>query len=56
MQIGCGGYRNIFKLRTEKEKAFHEFVVKLPWRYPELVMLTITHDGDPAVIYRPYYD
>jgi hypothetical protein len=56
VQIGCGGYRNIFKLQTEKERAFQEFVVKLPWRYPELVTLIITHDGDPAVIYRPDCD
>jgi hypothetical protein len=36
LQIASGGYRNIFGLEGEREAAFREFVLTLPWRYPRV--------------------
>lgn len=56
LQIASGGYRDIFDLDSAREKEFRDFVLRLPWRYPEVVTLTMTHDGDPSVVYRPDYE
>lgn len=56
LQIASGGYRDIFHLNSAREKEFRDFVLGLPWRYPEVVTLTITHDGDPSVVYRPDFE
>lgn len=34
---------------------FAAFVIRLPWRYPEEVVLIITPEGEPARVYRPEY-
>ena len=56
IQIAAGGYATFLDNDDGEQRAFCEFVTRLPWRYPEVVALLITVDGDTTKVYQPEVD